>query len=109
MKLALPENKAQRELCERAKAFLDNDYSGEVELPSQVIEKDGYVQVWFIYEDAWLGDDSPNFSYSLSIPTYAIWGRKKREKYLKTAREEYQKRVSDLEEKLKQYPSRRVS
>lgn len=84
--LQAPENKAQREKCERAKAYLDdNPYRpGDWDLPSKVVETDHDVaRVWFIYENTWIGDDSPNFSFHICIPIYAVWGRKKREKYLK--------------------------
>ena len=84
--LQAPINKAQREKCERAKAYLDdNPYRpGDWDLPSQVVETDHDVaRVWFIYENTWMGDDSPNFSFYMCIPIYAVWGRKKRERYLK--------------------------
>jgi len=78
-----PINKVQREMCERAKAYLDDDRS-DWPLPSQVVETDHDVaRVWFIYENTWVRDDSPNFSFNVCIPIHVVWGRKKREKYLK--------------------------
>jgi len=84
--LQAPINKAQREMCERAKAYLDDHGAGrsDWDLPSQVVETDHDVaRVWFIYENTWMHDDSPNFSFDICIPIYVVWGRKKREKYLK--------------------------
>lgn len=84
--LRAPITKPQKELCERAQKFLNDNGAGRCDwdLPSKVMETDhDAARVWFVYEDTWFGSDSPNFSFSVCIPIYAVWGRKKREKYLK--------------------------
>jgi hypothetical protein len=78
-KLVEPENKSAREVCERARSFLKWD-----DLPSLVEQRsDEVAVVWWTYKDTWLGDpQEPNFKFSLAIPAYATWGKKKRDKYL---------------------------
>jgi hypothetical protein len=76
--LVEPENKSAREVCERARSFLCwND------LPSRVEQRDDVAIVWWVYKDTWPDDrHESDFKFSLAIPVYAVWGKKKRDKYL---------------------------
>lgn len=56
--------------------------------PSSVELKEAHALVWFEHfaEDAKEGEIAFNWSYSMAVPLYYFWGRKKREKYLKEQR-----------------------
>ena len=96
-KLAEPENKSAREICERARSFL-----GWEDLPSRVEQRDEVAIVWWVYKDTWPGDSQePDFKFSLAIPVYAVWGKKKRDKYL------IAQRPREIADKLIQYLNER--
>jgi hypothetical protein len=82
--LQAPANKAEREKCERAQAYLRKPMDQDWPLPTWIEEMPyGVARVWWVYEDTWLGDDDPDFEFFVCIPVHEIWGRKKRDAYLK--------------------------
>ena len=94
-KLKKPENSNQKDKCEKAQEYLSNDLGvyvngnlSEIDkwpLPSEVEEINEEIsKVWYVYEDNWPFDEDPDFRYSVNIPSYVLWGKKKREKYLKS-------------------------
>lgn len=66
----------------------DNEIWEEPCSPTSVELKENHAVVWFEYfaEDAAEGEMGFDWSYSMSVPLYYFWGRKKREKYLKEQR-----------------------
>jgi len=85
--LLAPENTKQREMCEKAQAYLSSDWD-QSPLPSKIEEiNEHIIRVWYVYEDTWPYDEQQaDFCYSKCISAYIVWGRKKRDKYLKIHR-----------------------
>lgn len=79
-KLVSPES--NRDMCERAQGYLEWE-----DCPSQVEVFPTFVRATWIYKDTWPNDPTgADFKYSLALPLYAVWGRKKREKYIQDMR-----------------------
>lgn len=84
--LQAPENSNQLEMCKRAQEFLSSEWD-QWPLPSKIKEINKEVaEVWYIYEDAWPHEEKADFHYFVCIPAYIMWGKKKRDKYLKEQR-----------------------
>ncbi len=77
------------ELIEQAiKGLTPADGERDGPTPTSVELLDDYARVWFEFfaEDAETYDVAGDWSYSLAVPLYYFWGKKKREKYLKEQR-----------------------
>ena len=82
-----PDNDKSRADCEKAQEYLSSEWD-QWPLPSAVEIKGNTALVWFIYKDTWPFDVEPDFKYSVAIPAYLFWGKKKRDKYLRKQKEE---------------------
>ena len=83
-RLKEPVNSGQKDLCLRAQEYLSSEFD-KWSLPSEVeLIGNDIARVWYIYLDHWPYDDEPHFKFSLCIPAYSVWGKKKRDKYLKS-------------------------
>lgn len=96
--LKKPETNRELEACQKAQEYLSCEWN-VWPLPSKIEVVDETVTLaWFVYEDTWPYDAEPNFTYSMAIPSYVLWGKKKRDNYLK----EQAKQLDKVYEKRRQ-------
>lgn len=77
------------ELLKKALAALQPQYGDPwTEKPTSVelFEDRGYARVWFEYEEDHASEISFDWEFSLALPIFYFWGKKKRDKYLKQRR-----------------------
>ena len=75
-------------IIEKALAAFQTPYVSWDLVPTSVELCDDFARVWFEYDPEY-GDDADNkWEFSLCVPLYHFWGRKKREQYLKEQRKQ---------------------
>lgn len=88
---------SQAELIKKALAGFQSEYCDPWEMIPTSVELDeqkGVARIWFEFpEEIDEGHMTFAWQFSLSVPMYWFWGKKKKDKYLKAQKKEREERL----------------